>query len=96
MERVTFKRFDIGQEIESVDVDARGYKWLVYWLLGEDESVCYITDGSAYVEIADPAEWQDVYARAIVLTGNPKQATDLTCERVKRLMLQRGEWRPVR
>ena len=96
MDRVTIKRFDIGQAIEGVEVDARGVKWVVYWLLGEDEAFCYMTDGSIFVEIVNPNEWQDVYCDAIILTGNPEEATDLTCERIKWLMKRRGEWRPIR
>lgn len=93
--RITIKRFEIGQQIEGVQVDAQGNKWLLYSLVGEDKTFWYMKDGSQYVRVLDPKEWQDTYACAIVLTGNPADATDLTCERIKWLMQSRGEWSPM-
>lgn len=95
MDRVTLKRFDIGQQIDTVEVEAEGNKWLMYWLVGEDEAFSYMTDGARFVQIRNPHEWQDVYADAIVLTADPARATDLTCERMKHVMQQRGEWKPL-
>jgi hypothetical protein len=90
MERITVRRFDIGQDIESIAVEGEGHKWLVYGLNSKDSCRWYMTDGSAYFDLGDGQDWHEVYILAIVLTADPTQATDLTCERVKRQMLDRG------
>lgn len=89
---IEMKQFDIGQEVLAVEPESRGNKWLFYWLLGENESFCYITDGSAYVEVTNPHEWQDDYVDALAITRDEAMACDLTCEKIKRLLQARGEW----
>jgi hypothetical protein len=95
MEPETVKWFDIGQQITGADVEAQGNKWLVYWLLGEGEAFCYMTDGSAYVEVINAHEWQDLYADASAVTGDEAGACDLACERLNWLLRQRGHWKEL-
>lgn len=96
MAGIAIKRFNIGQTITDVQIDARGNHWLLYWLLGEDEAFCYMTDGVVYVEVAHVHEWQSAYVEALAITRDRRQATDLTCLRIKRSMQLRGAWKPVR
>jgi hypothetical protein len=95
MERVTIRRFDIGEGIRSVDVEGHGYKWLFYWLLGDEHSRAYITDGLEYVMLPDPEEWRETYRHAIVMTGVPATSVDLTCERLKQRMRRQNLWKPL-
>jgi hypothetical protein len=89
------KWFDVGQEITGTDVEAQGNRWLVYWLLGQDEAFCFMTDGSVYVEVINAHEWQELYADASAVTRDEVGACDLACERLKWLMQQRGQWKEL-
>ena len=96
MERVTIRHFDIGQDVHHVDVRGHGYRWLYYALVGEESSVAYMTDGQDYVQVVDEDAWFDAYRIAIVITGSPASAVDLTCERIRHRMLDAGDWQPLR
>ncbi len=95
MERITIRRFDIGADVDRVSVRGHGLRWLYYALNAGDRSVPYMTDGYEYVRLSDENEWFETYKAAIVLTGSPAAAVDLTCERVRYLMEQRGDWSPL-
>jgi hypothetical protein len=95
MERVTIRRFDHGQDIHHVDVRGHGYRWLYYALVGEEGTTAYMTDGNDYVQVVEEDAWFESYKIAIVLTGSPAGAVDLTCERVRHRMLDIGDWNPI-
>jgi hypothetical protein len=94
MEDIHCKRFDIGQPIETVETEAQGRRWLFYWLVGADDAFCYMTDGSVYVEIINPHEWQTIYADALLIVGDPVGACDIACLRMQQIMKLRGDWKP--
>lgn len=84
--------FNQEGEVEAEAIEARGHKWLVCWSLGEDDACCAMTDGVVRIEIANPHEWQVLYTEAGLLLGDDEAtACDLACERLKRLMQQRGK-----
>jgi hypothetical protein len=95
MDHRAVKELDIGQEITGTGIEATGNRWLVYWLLGESEAFCYLTDGSAYVEVINVHEWQELYAEASAITEDETGACDLACERLKWLLQQRGHWKEL-
>ena len=94
MERVTIRRFDHGADIHHVDVRGHGYRWLYYALVGDGQTSSYMTDGTDYVQVDDDV-WFDAYRTAIVLTGSPAGAVDLTCERLRHRMRGEGDWQPI-
>lgn len=87
------RRFDIGEEVVETDIEGRGHRWLVYWLLGQTDAHLYMTDGSAYVEIVNAHEWQALYHEAGTITSDPSAACDLACERLRWLLIRRKDWK---
>jgi len=75
------------------EIEAEGHRWIAYWLPHDDDDASfYIFDGRQGAEVTNPHEWQNLCAEAAAISSDPKNTYDLACERMKRLMQERGEW----
>jgi hypothetical protein len=54
-----------------------------------------MTDGTRYVEITNPHEWQNLHMEASAVSGDELGACDLACERLRRLMEMRDDWQEL-